>query len=370
MSLFTSLEKGRSTYSKLTQSTLWGNKPFGSITRRLTKRVLTYSKKVVKRIQELVCSNELIFTNPKTKTRMKTILASFVSFVLFLLGVTAQVPGQPECLGLTLSQSYWQYATLFEPSGRYYFTCTHWHPADGATLTFGNGETAVVKTTHDIRGGYYGGFQYDLAIGELETPVSAKPAGVRWSDRFVTIDQNTTLNGFGLDGWFVGTDVSLVSGSPTEIHNGLWFTAPPNTIRPGYSGSPIFYKGDLVGINWGAWSRDDGQSGGVVTMISMVLSQFWELFPSFLHPPIVPSLAIAKVGDVIRLTLRTPVGMDNMQVLASPDPARIPWYPADRLHGFAGYVPATQGPWETVLKWDTRSAPRMFFRGDDSWAAD
>jgi hypothetical protein len=294
---------------------------------------------------------------------MNIFLAFFVSLVLVQSVANAQVPGQPECLGLTLGQPAVRYATLFEPSGRYYFTCTHWRPANGAILTFGNGEIGVVKTTHEIRGGYFGGLQYDLAIGELEAPVSAKPAGVWWSRQHLEIDEQSVIKGFGPDGWFEGNELIVQEETGFETYDGLWFTSSGSSlIRPGHSGAPVFYKGNLIGINWGYWNGY--ANGGLVSMISRVLEDYWELFPAFLQPPSEPSLRINRQGSLFWLTIRVPAGA-NMRIVASSDPCSLPWQPADQASGFDGYVACTPNPWETVIKWNPVSSPRMFFRGED-----
>lgn len=304
---------------------------------------------------------------------MKTILF-VIAVMLSLRSAHAQVPGQPECVGLTLDGS-WTYATLIdlpgsENDGLYYFTCSHWHPQAGQILTFGNGDTAEVESTNVLRGGYFNNQQYDLAIGKLKTRVTAKPAAVWWSRQFSDIRSDMTLRGYGIDGWFTGYDCFTISESPSEINQSILFTAPAGVIRPGYSGSPIFLMDGtelkLLGINWGQWSSvGDPVSRGIATMIGPVLKEYPELFPQFLRPPTTPSLTIGMSDGMILLTLKS--GNPAMQITMNEDPSQYEWYPADRCISSRGYLQCPSGPWETVLKWDPRIAPRALFRGDDSW---
>ncbi len=305
---------------------------------------------------------------------MKTILL-LISAMLSLRNADAQVTGQPECVGLTLGGS-WKYATLIdlpgtENDGLYYFTCSHWRPQTGEILTFGNGDTAEVESTNELRGGYWNNQQYELAIGKLKTRVTAKPVAVWWSRGFSDIRRDMTLRGYGIDGWYTGYDCFTIAEHPSEINQCVLFTAPAGVVRSGYSGSPVFMLDGselkLLGINWGTWSSTgDPVSRGIATMIGPVLQEYPELFPQFLQPPPTPSVSIATSGGMMLITLRS--GNPAMQITMNEDPSQYQWYPADRSVSSLGYVECPSGPWETVLKWDPQIAPRVLFRGDDSWS--
>ncbi len=289
---------------------------------------------------------------------MKTFLFSFLLLIWSMPSAICQLPGQPECLGMTASHAY---ATLFEESRLYGLSCSHFHPSPGEVVTFGNGQTAVVKAVCQPRGGYFQSYQYDIGVVEFTQPVAAAPAKVYWQKPSDLVNGSIEIDGFGLDGWFHGTAGTVIDNFSVEyeVFNGIWFSTPAGTVRGGYSGSPVFYRGHLIGINWGGSS--DG-SGGVANTIWQVLGQYWDKFPVPLHPPAEPSCKIMPCGNMLEVILTQAPGT-GCRIQSSCDLSAPTWIAADCQPGFCGYEEATVRPWETVLRWDPTTSPSMFFRG-------
>ncbi len=273
-------------------------------------------------------------------------MKSLILFVVLLQLVSmafAKFPlkDQPDCLGITFNSKYgWSYATLFEGGGsKYYFTCEHWHPRDGETLTFGNGAKGVVKTTYFIRGGA-GVNQFDITVGELVTPVNVTPIPVWWKRPTDAgfVQGQISITGFGaLDethfGSFTGSEGLIYDNYPIEFYRSLFFkTQTVNLIGPGYSGAPIFYQNKLLGINSGAWINSNGDyGGGVVNLVSMEYQEFFPLFPKFLQP----QLTINQVGGEAHVVLDDPFGV--FKVVSSPSLSeQAVWIPVETNSEYLG----------------------------------
>lgn len=285
-----------------------------------------------------------------------------VAFCLIGLNISkAQVTGQPESVGLTLDNPSWAYGTLFEPTGRYYLTCAHWYPADNSVLTFGNGRKGTVKQTYLIRAGFRQN-QYDIAVGELQTPVKAKVSKTWWTRPLDLVGDQIQITGFGLDGHFTGTNGYIVDQDPNESYKGLWYSSPAGTVRPGYSGSPIFFRGNLLGINWAAWGVEPGvYIGGIANTISMVFAEYYQNFPEPFQPPVEPQITIRKVGSQIEVVLLTPVGEWG---ITSSGNCESNWNSVETCSGFIKFEECPPNPWQKILRWNLQNNRQMFFRGE------
>lgn len=301
---------------------------------------------------------------------MKT-LAILLLILFFLLPMKAQVANQPDCLGLTLSDASenYNYVTVFG-DGTYGLTAKHYSPAIGAKLTFGDGSKTRVKSVYTIRGGYYGGMQYDLALVDFTSPVTVTPAQVWWNHPKSLVGNQNKVKIFGLDGWVDGMNAYIKDWYSSEIYNGLWYSNP--LIRPGYSGAPIFFEDSngslvLLGLNWGAWVTNTSPpyiyGGGVANLLYMVFEEYWELFPDEFQPPSEPKLSIEKAGDQIVLTLKSPAGRE-FRVTSTPNMSSV-WNSVESCEGFLGYEECPQNPWEKVLNFNPTVNCGMFFRGEE-----
>jgi len=299
---------------------------------------------------------------------MKTLQKTLFFIFVLLLNCEAQVPNQPDCLGLTLSDGNpsYNYVTVFG-DGKYGLTAKHYPPAIGAELTFGDGSKTNVKEIITIRGGYHVG-EYDLALVTFTTPVAVTPAKVWWYRPSNLWGDQLQIKIFGLDGWVDGTDGLISENTAPEINNGLRYS---NTlVREGYSGAPIFFQDNsgnlyLLGLNWGAWyyvgDPPETYRGGVANLVFMVFEQYWDLFPVEFQPPSQPQLAIKTVGDQVEVTLKFPQGKEGLIITSSQDMI-APWSNASWQLGFNGFDQCP-GPWEKILKWNpvTAGCSKMFF---------
>lgn len=283
--------------------------------------------------------------------------------LLFLVETVTANPtkGQPEYLGITLEETKWRYATLFEGGGgKFYFTSARYPTEQGMVLTFGNGEKGVVKNTHKIRGGFLA-LEYDLAIGELINPISAKPVKTWWNKPpdFDSLDGKITVTGFGPDGWFTGTQGVLLNASP-ECFDGLRDFNPIMGER--FLGSPIFYQDYFLGINCGYFCSE-GEEGGLTTMAYKVLEEFPHLFPKFLQPPIEPTVSTRLLNGRIEVILKSPI-IDKYRISNNEEiNFEDGWKTTENEAHFMGYDPCP-GPWETILIWNPEVNTRMFFRAE------
>lgn len=279
-------------------------------------------------------------------------------FFFIKTAVANLLKDQPEYLGITPD---WRYATLFEGGGsKFYFTSKFHHSEPGTIITFGNGQKGVVKMIHDIRGGYLS-LEYDLAIGELVNPVSAKPVKTWWCKppEFDTLDGGITVTGFGRNGWFTGTRGALWDDCSPEIFKGLHYLNP--LIGKGFCGAPIFYQDYLLGINWGYFCS--GDIGGLVTSVYKVQGEYPYFFPKFLQPPIEPTISIRAVNGQIEVVLKSPINY-KYRIRNNEDVSfKGAWKITENENHFKGYEPCP-GPWETILKWNPKGNKNMFFRAE------
>jgi hypothetical protein len=301
---------------------------------------------------------------------MKKIL--FALLALMIQVASPQIaPDQPESLGLYkigISNDY-KYGTLIKEGGNQWaVSCTHYYPMIGRTLTFGNGATAKVQDIVFVRGGYYAEpKEWELSLCKLDREVAAKASEVWWTKppNFDEMSGNIEITGFGLDGMFRGTNGIMYYADWSEIDTGLHYRAvEPAVVRPGYSGSPIWYQGKLIGSNWGGWwTRDENNnpiapSSGVSSPIFLILEKFSQNFPEFAHAPQTPSMTLHRLSDgKIRVVLKSPVNA-ILEMLESKDLNE--WSPAQDAPNFLGFD-ENPGPWETIADFSTDGFPKGFF---------
>jgi hypothetical protein len=317
---------------------------------------------------------------------------AFFIFIFFILtvGPHAQVPNQPEYVGLVTtwnpdgSEEYWEtYATLFDqPTGenKYFFSCEHAHPNPGQTLTFGNGQKGIVKKLHPIRRGIhdetgaelpFGQWEYDLIIGELEQPVQCTPIRVWFEHPQSFVDNQAVVTGWARDGGYVAVNCHMAENNPVEWMNGIVVYPLAGTVKAGYSGSPVYYEDKLIGIEYAvAGETAEGQFGIVyVVSIAKVFNEFQSLFPSFLHRPSKARLEIVSSDEQqVCIKLFQPQGA-NYEVwykrnLLLPT-EKNPW---KKVEDSSSCVFVQEGslPWIVEYYWDTSSYQKCFFQGRPS----
>ena len=289
----------------------------------------------------------------------------------------AALSGQPDYVGLTPVGNSFEgpYATLFEPSGKFFLTVRHWSFNQvwnnkkkayvyNHELMFGNGQRRKVKNIQYFSSNIN---SYDIAIGELETPMTGAVIPKVWwqMPQDLKQDQIEIVGWSYLDGWFTGTQGHIYFNHPVEMYKSIAYCQP--SVRGGYSGAPVFTikngEKTLIGPNWGGWgsSPGGGYAGGWATPLFFVFQDYWSSFPSTLltPAPTKTELVITSSGPCMELILKSTPGSRN-QVTASEDLSQ--WIPVHEKSGFIDSTPVSQ--WETKVRWNKASATSAYFRAE------
>jgi hypothetical protein len=305
---------------------------------------------------------------------MKTIVLTILVCIFSICTLVGQLSDQPDYVGLTrVGNSFvGPYATLFEPTGKFFLTVRHStfnKNVDGTynhTLIFGNEQKCKVKTIHYFSSDTN---SYDIAIGEIETAVTGVTIPKVWWQMPQDLKQyEIEIVGWSyLDGWFTGDRGYIYINNPVEVYKSIAYCQ--TSVRGGYSGAPIFISKNgemfLIGPNWGGWPSSDPPvdsfQGGWVTPLFLVLQDHWNSFPSALltPAPTKTELVITSSGPCMELILKSAPGSRN-QVTASEDLSQ--WIPVHEKAGFIESVPVSQ--WETKVRWNKASATSAYFRAE------
>lgn len=144
----------------------------------------------------------------------------------------------------------------------YVVSVAHWAPRVGEIITFQDGQSSRVAGGWRPRRGPYGGYEADVWVGWLETPVSTEPVEVWWKDP--NLPETFEVEGVGLkNNRLITWSAQARWWSPEDLEDhfwkewgtGVWFYCPSDgEVRPGYSGAPVTYQGKLLGcIGAGGW---------------------------------------------------------------------------------------------------------------------
>ena len=315
--------------------------------------------------QEKISNNK---QENERKKQMKTMCFALYFFIIISICKGDILPGQPNNVARNQYGQWFTLVEVGEPSEEGYWgvTVSHWHPFDGAIYTFGDGvNTAKVSKVIEIRGGYFED-EFDLSFIKLDRKISIAPNQVIWHMLPELEDYGTiTVRGFGLDGWFVGINTRLLTNwgdEAPEYYQGVFYNVdPPGTIRPGYSGAPVWFGGDkLLCVNFGATGDSPDYYGGVGNPIFLVLEKYPENFPKFLQPPtknIATSIETDGNNVVVTVKSRNP---NQCEIQFSSD--LVHWEPVannPRLIEFK----QNYGPWKTIATVSRKSGGKEFFRG-------
>jgi hypothetical protein len=223
---------------------------------------------------------------------------------------------------------------------------------------FGNGQTRKVKNIYYFSNNTD---SYDIAIGELETPMTDVTIPEVWWQMPQDLKQyEVQITGWSyLNGWFTGSQGFIYFNSSIEKCKALAYYQP--LVQGGYSGAPILYQGKILGINFGAYPETQPYQGGWASLLFLVFQDYRSSFPSLLltPAPTKTDLVISKSGSCMELILKSAPGSRN-QVTVSDDLSQ--WIPVHEKSGFIESVPVSQ--WETKVRWNTVGAPRAFFRAE------
>lgn len=270
-----------------------------------------------------------------------------------------------ECIGMT---SDGRFATAFvtsdedaDSSPQYALSCVHWAPVVGSVLTFGNGQTGTVASVHPVRGGLFGGNQYDISVIQLSAPVQVKPALVWWYRPLDLVNFQITAQGFGPSGWFQATRGRIITYTP-EIYTGLYYDAPAGLIGPGYSGGPVFYQGRLIAITCLDLRSPNGITKGAISnTIFQVFAQYHQNFVGIPSPPVVTQMRICQRDGLVEVTVRNPPGVVPA-IECSTALGDSTWTPVQQESSYKGRV-ACPDIWEShSFCWDKSSGRQAFFR--------
>ena len=296
---------------------------------------------------------------------MKTTLNILLVCAFLVHSTLAALSGQPDYVGLTPVGNTFEgpYATLFEPSGKFFLTVRHWpfkKKQNGSydhILEFGNGQRCEVKTIHYFSTNTN---SYDIAIGELKTAVMDVEIPKVWWQMPQDLKQfEVEITGYSyLDGWYTGNRGTIYFNPPAEVDRVLAYVQP--LVRGGYSGAPIFYQGKILGVNFGA-STSGGV--GVATLLFLVFKDRWSSFPPGIVSPCPTNKTetlVSASGSVLEIILRTPPGT-RYQIATSEDLSQ--WIPVHEKSGFIESIPG-DSQWETKVRWNTSSAPSAYFRAE------
>ncbi len=297
----------------------------------------------------------------------------------------ATQPEQPVSVGLGgLPDGYGPYGTLFEPTNQYVISCSHWYPAIGSTLVFGNGQTRTVTQVWVVRRGvskWEEIFEYELTICKLSSQVDTDPASAWWFTPPNFANPEIFVDGYSLDGEFGGVGYLYENNTETrECYRKYfrYYTSRDDgssdlevTVRPGYSGSPIWYQGKILGTTWGGSGRywtdpynPNADSKGFVHPMYTVFGEYWMNFPPEYQPPAEPIFEIHnKFDGTIELILKVPANSE-FKVVATPQLKSPSWAPIEEFAGFLG-TEVLPKPWEKILRFDSTSAPSMFFKVEE-----
>jgi len=306
---------------------------------------------------------------------MKTILITSLLTVVFVAKLFAALPleNQPECLGMKwrsvivngFPQENFVYGTLFEPSRKYFVSCSHWHPEAGDVLTFGkNGATGTVKSITLIRAGSTYG-EYELSIGEFEEPVNAVPAETWWY-KPPNLVEGSCVEGFAGTseysyGKFTGTANEIYGES--ESGRGWKYQssdAPGGGFQNGFSGCPIFFQGKLLGAHWGNSSFTVGQANPIY----MVFADYWSSTAfqqfGFTQPPEMAFMTISPLPcNKMQLILKRRPGMTGEMDFSND---LNNWFPIESSTELESFEYEETTPWTTKAIVSVSSS-KTFFRG-------
>jgi hypothetical protein len=297
---------------------------------------------------------------------MKTI---FILLIFLTLQLHSQTPsaapiklpvdGQPDSLGLCLNQSgnVYRYGTLFEETNTYFFSCGHdnFYPRQGEDIVFGNGKKKKVAEIW-IVGTIRGSNTFDLVIGRLDSPLNNIPPSQAWWHLPKSFNTEKTLTGFALDGLYTGIgDFRRQDDYSTDyIQNEVSGVI----VRGGYSGSPIWHKGKVIGPTIGT---GDGTIS-TVTPLFMALIKKQELFPAFFQSPNSETkLLISDIDNKTKSLVMELAPGNDFKVGSSMN--LTSWFDSNLMGEFQQRDDISV-PWKRYYTFDTTYQKSMFFRGE------
>ncbi len=192
--------------------------------------------------------------------------------------------GQPARVGVsTADPETWRWASLIEPTGRYFLTSQAFPAQIGTVLTFGNGEARAVADIKPVLMWGLLPFGLCFAVGELESPLTGVAVETWWNFPGKSFDpanpvadprwENVSDAQFSIFGSAGPAPIHLATatGPVSEIDQFIMGSGQPGDPN-GLVGAPVFYGDKLFGLFYPdlAHEQQTGERKGVVAIVSEI----------------------------------------------------------------------------------------------------